>query len=264
MAVTAGLPWLRPATLDSLATGPAVAAGALVEPVDAPLLDPAGLTDVVDGVADRDDLAGAVVGDADEALAAHDAATARTVSVSWRSNPEGFRAVAANLRVAIAQLRERVTLLAPADGTYSLASSDAPLVLTVHNDLPFAVNVLLDVRTRGSRSLSIGDIGAVTLAPDERATLQVPTKVRHSGGFAVSAELTTPSGRPLGDRVEMQVKSTAYGPISLLITIGAAALLALLFLRRLIRFVLRRRRTAAAGPAQPEAGVPQPPTRSPV
>ena len=52
-----------------------------------------------------------------------------------------------------------MTLLAPADGTYSLASSDAPLVLTVRNDLPFAVEVLLEVRTRGNRGLSIGDIG---------------------------------------------------------------------------------------------------------
>jgi hypothetical protein len=67
--------------------------------------------------------------------------------------------------------------------------------------------------------------------------------------------------------VRLQVKSTAYGPISLLITIGAAALLGLLFLRRLVRFVLRRRGTAATD-AEPPAVAPEgtavPPTRSPV
>ena len=96
----------------------------------------------------------------------------------------------------------------------------------------------------------------------------MPTEVRQSGGFAVTAQLTTPGGGPLGERIQLQVKSTAYGPISLLITIGAAALLGLLFLRRLVHFVLRRRRAArehAGAEGAPEgAAVPLPPTRSPV
>jgi hypothetical protein len=91
--------------------------------------------------------------------------------------------------------------------------------------------------------------------------------VRQSGGFAVTAQLTTPSGSPLGDRISLQVKSTAYGSISLIITIGAASLLGLLFLRRLVNFVLRRRRPTATAPDQ---GAPEgttgalPPHRSPV
>jgi hypothetical protein len=267
MADTAGLPWLRPGSTEGLAGGPAAAAGDLVDPVDAQRLDPAGLADVVGAVALRNDLAGAVVGNADAALADHDAAIARATSAAWRADPEGFRADAAALRAAIDSLRGRVTLLAPVNGTYSLASTDAPLVLTVRNDLPFAVQVLLEVRTRGNRGLSIGDIGATTLVPGERKTLQVPTQVRQSGGFAVTAELTTPSGALLGNPVHIQVKSTAYGSISLLITFGAAALLALLFLRRLVRFLRRRRRTTAAGDqpgTAPEGVGAHPPTRSPV
>ena len=94
----------------------------------------------------------------------------------------------------------------------------------------------------------------------------MPTEVQQSGGFAVSATLTTPGGGPLGERIDLQVKSTAYGPISLIITIGAAVLLGLLFLRRLVLFVLRRRRAAAAEPlGAPEgAAGAQPPARSPV
>ena len=266
MADTAGLPWLRPGTLAGLAGTPAADAGTVVEPRDAVLLDPAGLADVTEAVATREDLAGAVVGDAGAALQAYDAAVSRAGSVAWRGDPEGFRAAARDLRSTLDALRQRITLLSPADGTYSLASSDAPLVLTLQNDLPFAVTVLLDVQVRGNRGLSLGDIGPQTIAPGQRATLQVPTEVRQSGGFAVSARLTTPGGGPLGDRVDLQVKSTAYGPISLLITIGAAALLGLLFLRRLVLFVLRRRRAAAGGEPSgaPEGAVTQPPTRSPV
>jgi hypothetical protein len=279
MADTAGgLLWLRPGALEGLEAAPVFPAGDLVHPGDIhpgnihpgndERLDQAGMADVVASASAREDLAGAVVGDAGAALRKYDAGTARAVSVAWWSDPAGFHDTARNLRTTLDRLRGRVTLLAPADGTYSLASSDAPLVLTVRNDLPFAVSVLLDVRVRGNRGLSIGDIGAQTLAPGERTTLQVPTEVQQSGGFAVTAVLTTPGGGPLGDRVQMQVNSTAYGPISLLITIGAGALLGLLFLRRLVRFVLRRRRGAAdaeaTGPAPEGAAVPQPPTRSPV
>jgi hypothetical protein len=266
MADTAGLPWLRPSGADEMFGGPAAPAGTLTSPEDAPRLDPTGLADVATAVALREDLAGAVVGDADAALQAYDAGIARATSVAWRADTEGFRGAALAVRSAMERLRGRITLLAPADGTYSLGSSDAPLVLTVRNDLPIAVHVRLEVHTRGNRGLSISDIGAQTLAPGQRTTLQVPTQVRQSGGFAVTAQLTTPSGGPLGDRISLQVKSTAYGSISLLITIGAAALLALLFLRRLVNFVLRRRRAAAApdqGAPEGTAGV-QPPNRSPV
>jgi hypothetical protein len=267
MADTASLlPWLRPGSLEELAAVPPAPAGEAVDPGDAVRLDPAGLGDVASAVAARQDLAGAVIGDPDAALAPFDAATSRTVSAAWRADPEGFREAANGLVGAMDRLRGRVTLLAPADGTYTLASGESPLVLTVQNDLPFAVKVLLRIQTR-SRGLAVGPLEAQSLAPGERTTLQVPTEVRQSGGFAVTAELTTPGGQLLGERVQMQVKSTAYGSISLLITFGAAALLALLFLRRLVRFLLRRRRAAAApdlSAVAPDGPLAGPPTRSPV
>ncbi len=267
LADTATLPWLRPTSLDSVAAGPRSENGELLEPVDAVRLDIGGLNALGRVVAGRDDLAGAVEGDAGVALQAFDAAVARGTSVAWRTDPAGFRAAVADLAATLQRLRSRVTLLAPADGTYTLASDDAPLVLTVRNDLPFAVRVLPEVRARGNRALTIGDIGIRVLAPGERATLQVPTSLRQSGGFAVTATLTTPSGNPLGERVQLQVRSTAYGPISLIITIGAASLLALLFLRRLVHFVLRRRARGVADggpPPGPDGSALPLPTRSPV
>jgi hypothetical protein len=269
MSDTAELPWLRAASVEEVAAGPTSDAGTLAA-AGAPALDADGLAAVAAAVASREDLAGAVVGDADAALAPEDAAISRATSLAWRADPAGFRDAAGGLRTTMARLRDRVTLLAPADGTYSLASSDATLVLTVRNDLPFTVRVLLQLRTRGNVGLSIDSLGAQELAPGERTVLQVPTHVRQSGRFAVTASLTTPSGGPLGNRVTFQVKSTTYGAISLIITIGAGALLGLLFLRRLIRFLLRRRRggpPADGLPAEPGpegAAVPLPPTRSPV
>ncbi|HEX2073902.1 MAG TPA: DUF6049 family protein [Geodermatophilus sp.] len=268
IAATAQQSWLRPASVADLGSAAPAGAGQLLDPADGVALDAAGLADVVAAVGERDDLAGAVVGDPEVALAPYDAAVSRATSAAWRDDPGAFRAAAADLRSTLTGLRDRVTLLAPVDGTYSLASSESPLVLTVRNDLPFAVRVLLDVRTRGKVGLTIADIGPQVLAPGQRTTLQVPTEVRQSGRFAVAATLSTPGGGPLGDRVQLQVQSTAYGAISLIITFGAAALLALLFLRRLVLFLVHRRR----GPAEEElptasaegAAPSLPPTRSPV
>lgn len=262
MADTTALPWLVPGTLDGLGGAPSGPAGELSTPAVPLRLDPAGMRDVVTAVAARDDLAGAIVTDPATALQSYDAAIARATSLAWRDEPAGFRSAAGDLIALFDRLRSQVALLAPADGTYTLASSDAPLVLTVRNDLPFAVQVLLDLRARGSRGLSITDIGPQILAPGERTTLQVPTEVRQAGGFAVTATLTTPSHRPLGAPVDLQVTSTAYGSITLIITIGAGTLLGLLFLRRLVNFLRRRRRRAAGTTPAPAQA--QPPTRSPV
>ncbi|WP_091377915.1 DUF6049 family protein [Geodermatophilus sp. DSM 45219] len=270
MALSAQLPGLRPATVAELGDGPVAVTGELVPPPGPGGLAPAGLADVAAAVAVRDQLAGAVVGDAASALAPWDAAIARTTSSAWRDEPTAFVEAAGDLRAAMGRLLERVTLLSPADGTYSLASSDAPLVLTVRNDLPFALRVQLRLETRGN-ALVVGDLGDQVLEPEQRTTLQVPTEVRQPGRFGVVATLTTPDGAPLGDPVQLQVQSTAYGTISVVITLCAAGLLALLFLRRLVRFVLRRRRGGAdgdgdlpGGPAPDGAAVPLPPTRSPV
>jgi hypothetical protein len=261
MADTTALPWLVPATVAELSAAPGADGGHLIEPDAAAGLDLNAVADVVTAVGVRNDLAGAVVGDAATALAGPDAAIARASSVAWRADPAAFPAATDDLVTQLERLRSQVTLVAPADGTYTLGSTDAPLVLTVRNDLPFPVEVRLDLDARRARGISISDIGVQTLPPGERIVLQVPTQVRQSGGFAVDAQLTTPDGAPLGDRIQLKVKSTAYGSISLLITIGAAALLGLLFLRRLVNFVLRRRR---AGAAEPGAPVPLPPNRSPV
>jgi hypothetical protein len=275
ISATVTEPWLAATSVPGLAAGPAVDAGDLTtaDPAAAPAPDPddadafarsrplaqAGLAQVAATAAIRDDFAAAVVGDPATVLAGYDAALARASSAAWRSNPPGFADAITDLTGTVTDLRDRVTLLAPADGTYSLASNDAPLVLTVQNDLPFAVDVRLDLRARANVGLHADDVGVTRLEPQSRTTIQVPTQVRQSGGFTVTATLTTPAGGALGEPVQLQVKSTAYGTVTLAITIGAGALLGLLFLRRLVRFLLRRRR-----PAEPVRPVAVPPVRSPV
>ncbi|MGY1843386.1 DUF6049 family protein [Modestobacter sp. SYSU DS0875] len=264
MTDTATLPWLAAGPVAWPAAGPSADVGDPVARTDGEALPPAGVTELARAVGVRDDVAAAVSGEPATALAGYDAAIARAGSAAWRGDPEAFVRNASRVRETLLRLQDEVTLVSPAEGTYSLASSSAPLVLTVQNDLPFAVAVRLELRARGNVGLTTEDIGVQVLQPLSRTTLEVPAEVQQSGGFQVTAQLTTPSGAPLGEAVQLQVKSTAYGPVTLAITGGAAALLALLFLRRLVRFLLARRQ----GPADeaPDAGDPTAPApaRSPV
>lgn len=275
MADTASQPWLAPTSVADLAEGPSADAGTLVAPTDATVLGGEGMAAVARAVAVRNDVAAAVVDDPGDVLADYDEAIARATSTAWRTDPTGFAAAGSDVEQTLDGLRGRVGLVTPADGTYSLASSDAPLVLTVRNDLPFAVTVVLDLQARSGVGFTADPVPAQRLEPDSRTVVTVPTSVRQSGGFIVVAQLSTPAGGPLGSPVELRVASTAYGPITLVITVGAAGLLGLLFLRRLVLFVLRRRRGATAPdddatPALPgdEGSTPAehapPPTRSPV
>jgi hypothetical protein len=266
MGETTTTPWLQAATAQSFVTGGTGPGTALATPAATPALDPTGLATLVQAVSTRDAIAASAVRDPVGQLAPEDAATSRAASIEWRDDVSGFRAAARDVRTTMTRLADSVSLVAPSDGTYSLASNNAPLVLTVRNDLPFAVQVLLQLQT-ASMGLQFGDVGKQTLLPGQLTTLQVPTQVTHLGAFSVTAALTTPDGAALGDPVRIRVKSTAYGPIGLFITIGAASLLGLLFLRRLIRFLRRRGGPPSdglPGPSAEGAAVPQPPTRSPV
>ncbi|MGY1751293.1 DUF6049 family protein [Modestobacter sp. SYSU DS0511] len=264
MTDTATLPWLAAGPVAWPATGPSADVGDLVDRTDGEALPATGVSELARAVGVRDDVAAAVSGEPATALAGYDAAIARAGSAAWRGDREAFVRSASRVRETLLRLQDQVTLVSPAEGTYSLASSSAPLVLTVQNDLPFAVAVRLELRARGNVGLTTEDIGVQVLQPLSRTTLEVPAEVQQSGGFQVNAQLTTPSGAPLGETVQLQVKSTAYGPVTLAITGGAAALLALLFLRRLVRFLLARRRgTADEAPGAGDPTAPAP-TRSPV
>ena len=249
MADTAALPWLRPATVAELADGPgaprrrAARAGRRRPPRPRRAGRRRGARR---GRATTWPAPSS--GDADTALQA----------LRRRRSPAPRRWPGAPIPRASARppptsarrmdrLRGRVTLLAPADGTYSLASSDAPLVLTVRNDLPFAVRGAArgaDPRQpravhRRHRRPDAGPRGA-----DDAAGADRRAPVRRLRGDRAADHAGRRPARRAGPAAG--ASSTAYGPISLLITIGAAALLGLLFLRRLVHFVLRRRRAARA------------------
>ena len=71
------------------------------------------------------------------------------------------------------------------------------------------------------------------VAPGESDTLRLQARLRSTGRFPVRVLMVSPSGRLIAE-TQIVVRSTAYNRIALLITIGAALVLLLVWARRFV------------------------------
>jgi hypothetical protein len=169
----------------------------------------------------------------------------RAVSTAWREAPARATQLAAEQSSQLDELRRSVRIIQP-PGPYSLAASDSPLLITVSNELPVGVQVALNLsETAGLRA---GAVGLQLVPARSTRQLVIPAKVSRAGQFSIDARLSTPGGTPLGEPSTLQLRSTAFGRVTVALTAGAGALLVLLVARRivpkvrpLVRRGLRRR-----------------------
>ena len=274
ISAAAGNPWLGTELATGLATGVSERSPRTVLSIEPPSAIPnAQLTQLLSALRDRDDFA-STLQDPDTALLPLDRALARAATVNRPSDSDVQNAVVLDAVAAVTALRATVGLVPPANGTYSLASEDAPLVLTVFNDNPFPVEVIIALSPRGASGVRPTSV-TEELPAQSRTPVAVPADVQQSGSFTVIARVTTPAGDILGTPVQLRVQSTVYGPVALAITFGAAALLALLFARRSVKYWKRRgaaklgspdvpQPSASDEPHEPEPELIDAPRRSPV
>ena len=162
----------------------------------------------------------------------------RGVSAAWRGLPSRAALVTSEESSRLDELRRSVRIVQP-PGTYSLAASDSPLLITVSNELPVGMQVQLSLSdTAGLRS---GEVGLQLVPARSTRQLVIPAKVSRAGQFSVDARLSTPGGTPLGEPSTLQLRSTTFSRVTVALTAGAGAALVLLVTRRLVRRVRRRR-----------------------
>jgi hypothetical protein len=184
-------------------------------------------------------------------------------SAGWRSDagtvggPTIGGQLATRLRRQVDAIVGSVRILkqSHSSGSYTLASSKALLPLTVQNTGPYVLLVHIDVRAQKGIPGFHHYSGNVSIQPDRKQTVKVPTQVDRSGRIPISVQLSTPSvhgapNEPLGSAVSLNVHSTALGTIGIVITVvaGAVLVLALLirYIRRIKRIRTKRRKSAAA------------------
>jgi hypothetical protein len=156
----------------------------------------------------------------------------RAVSTAWRDTPTRAAQLTAEQSSQLDELRRSVRIVEP-PGPYSLAASDSPLLITVSNELPVGVQVALNLsETAGLRA---GAVGLQLVPAHSTRQLVIPAKVSRAGQFSIDARLSTAGGTPLGEPSTLQLRSTAFGRVTVALTAGAGALLVLLVARRIVR-----------------------------
>lgn len=176
----------------------------------------------------------------------------RATSSAWRQGEpapgNGANVFAADAGLRLSALRETVRIEPPA-GPYLLAASNAPLLITLDN--PLAVQIDVQITLSEVPGLRTGSIDVVQVPAASRRQVRIPTEVIRAGQFSVEAQLSTPGGTPLGPTMpsRIQLRSTAYGTVTLALTGGGAVLLVLLAGYRITRRVRGAGKRAAAGDA---------------
>lgn len=173
---------------------------------------------------------------------------ARPASASWRGTPELATAAAAGYTQRIADVRASVAVIEP-PSPFSLGTSTSPLLLTVANGLPVTMSVRVEVAS--TSGLRVAPIPVVEVPPLGRRQIQVNAEVLRSGVFTVDATVRTLDGGLLGAPSRLQVRSTAYGTITLWLTGTAGVLLVVLAARRILRRIRSEPGHTADRPARP-------------
>ncbi len=178
-------------------------------------------------------------------------------SASLRADRSPAAAVLSTVSGTMAAIRGGVTIL-PTQGSYTLASSDSPLVLTVQNRLPYPVRVKIAIGG-GQQAGLIADLPeSVLLGADSTQQLNIPTNVSRAGSFVIYAQLMGLDGRAWNSVVPLRIRSSAYGALTIiLISVAGGVLLLMVALR-----IGQRLRARRAGPAAAEqdGGARQEPT----
>jgi hypothetical protein len=160
----------------------------------------------------------------------------RGESSAWRVDRAGGSRLTQQLLNRIDGIVGAVHLVQPADGTYSLSSTKSPIVVTVANQLSKPVTVRVVVTpVNSSVGFSAPAYVSQTIPARSVETVRIPTHIERLGKFQVVATLQTPDGRQLGIGVELNLRATAIGTVTKVITLLAIAVLVLALLRRLIR-----------------------------
>ncbi|WNV91406.1 DUF6049 family protein [Umezawaea sp. Da 62-37] len=178
----------------------------------------------------------------------------RGVSGAWRGNDAAALGSIAIGQEEIGKLQGQVMVIEP-NSPILLGSGDSPVPVTIKNKLDVRINVRIVIEDKpGIKAKQLGDL--VLPARGDRL-VRVPVEVLRSGRFSVNVLLTTPNGVELGETVRLEVSSSAYGTITIVITATAAAALVLLSARRIYRRVRASRRPAVEVPEDASSVTPE-------
>ncbi len=173
-------------------------------------------------------------------------ATLGLLSAAWRGHPAQLAARQAVVTRQVHGLVEKLHVL-PTRANF--LATNASLPFTVANDLDQRVTGLRLKVTAPNPRLEVRQAVSdpIEVAPGTRVRVEVPVRAIAAGRVSLTAQLLTPSGRPLGDPVSVQVRTQPPGTWAMWVV---GAVVGLVLLVGIVRAVRRPRRTVTV--AEPE------------
>ncbi|WP_353808134.1 DUF6049 family protein [Agromyces sp. SYSU T00194] len=170
------------------------------------------------------------------------------LGASWVSDTTGWDSTSSAFVSGTREVLDAVSIVPSSE--FTVISRESGILVTVQNDLPYPVNVVITVDPSNGRLLVEGPV-ETTIEPDSRGTTTVPVQAGvGNGAVALLVSLESPAGVPVGNTVRFgaNVQADWEG-------IGAAvmgAALAILFGLGIWRIIRRRRQERAdeASPAE--------------
>jgi hypothetical protein len=175
----------------------------------------------------------------------------QALSSAWRDQRRLANTQLAALSGSVQAQMHEVSITSRPASYVTLTSHGGNVPVTVSNNLGTTVHVtVLLVANKGRLALSRGGrVVNIPIPPHQQTVVHVHAAAKTSGVFPVTVQLLTPKGRPYGSRVQLYVRSTVYGTITLVITGAATAALMVAVAIRLTRRALAARRSSAAASA---------------
>ncbi|HWA67886.1 MAG TPA: DUF6049 family protein [Mycobacteriales bacterium] len=170
----------------------------------------------------------------------------RALSTAWRGVAGPRRGWMTDFSRALRTMTSGVHIVSKAGSTVTLTGHGGKVPVTIANtlDAPAQITVQLDAHER----LTLPNHGrvAVTVPADQQTTVDVHATAKTSGVFSLDVQLLTPNGQKYGTPVQLFVRSTVYGTITLVITGVATAALLVAVAIRLTRRAINARRASSA------------------
>jgi hypothetical protein len=169
----------------------------------------------------------------------------RSFSTAWRGIAAPRRGWMSEFSRALRAITSGIHIVSEPGSTITLTGHGGKVPVTIANtlDAPAQITVQLDAHER----LSLPDHGrvVVTVPADQQTTVDVHATAKTSGVFALDVQLLTPDGQKYGTPVQLFVRSTVYGTITLVITGVATAALLVAVAIRLTRRAINARRASS-------------------
>ena len=168
----------------------------------------------------------------------------RAASSAWRTQPKQADQAVARVTESLGGVLDQVSVTDPGR-PLSLASKDSPLPVYLSNKLP--VEVLAKINVGTTPGLRPQEETLVRIPANSQIPRYLPSEVTRSGRFVVNVWLTTQNGTVLGGTSRVELNSTSFGSIILIVTGTAAGALVLLVGLRLVRRLRAAKAADSAG-----------------